>query len=203
LNRLLELNAALIKQLTGGDTYSGRFLHENPIEYVPEFKIFINTNHLPRTNDDTIFSSGRVKLIPFNRHFGPEEQDTGLKKYFQRKESKSGILNFLIAGYRLLQAEGLAVPPSVANAITDYRQETDIIGSFLSECTAIQEGKRLPTSELYAAYVNWAKDNGYRQMNNKNFVGELRRRLDIRRDGATGNVAVGLVLDFSENPFTA
>ena len=61
----LELNTALIKQLTGGDTYTGRFLHENPIEYRPEFKIFINTNHLPRTGDDTIFSSQRVKLIPF------------------------------------------------------------------------------------------------------------------------------------------
>jgi putative DNA primase/helicase len=28
----LELNIALVKQLTGGDTYTGRFLHENPVE---------------------------------------------------------------------------------------------------------------------------------------------------------------------------
>jgi len=61
----LELNIALIKQLTGGDTYTGRFLNENPIEFKPEFKIFINTNHLPRTSDDTVFSSDRVKLVPF------------------------------------------------------------------------------------------------------------------------------------------
>ena len=30
----LELNVALIKQLTGGDTYTGRFLHENPVEFI-------------------------------------------------------------------------------------------------------------------------------------------------------------------------
>jgi len=198
----LELNIALVKQLTGGDTYTARNLHENSFEFTPEFKIFINTNHLPRTSDDTVFLSGRVKLIPFDRHFQPYEQDNGLKRHFRKPKNKSGILNWLIEGYRLLQTEGLFVPEKVANAIQAYRQETDIIGSFLLECTAIQDDKRTPTTEIYAAYTLWAKDNGYRQLNNKNFVAELRRRLDIRRDGAVGNVVVGVVLDYSTNPFT-
>ena len=44
-------------------------------------------------------------------------------------------------------------------------------------------------------HLNWfKKDNGYRQMNHKNFVAELRRRLDVRRGGA-GNVVVGIALD--------
>ena len=198
----LELNVALIKQLSGGDTYTGRFLHENPIEFKPEFTIFINTNHLPRTADDTVFSSERVKLIPFERHFTPNEQDTGLKRLFCMPENKSGILNWLIDGYRLLMAEGLNVSARVSAAIASYREEADIIGSFLSECTAEQDGNRLATSELYTAYTGWAKDNGYRQMNNKNFVGEIRRRFDVKRDGGTGNVVINLVLDNSENPFT-
>jgi putative DNA primase/helicase len=197
----LELNVALVKQLTGGDTYTGRFLNENPIEFKPEFKIFINTNHLPRTADDTVFSSDRVKLIPFDRHFTPEEQDAGLKKLFRKHESMSGILNWTIEGYRLLRAEGLNEPGRVVAATAAYRLEADIIGSFLCECTAAQEGNRLPASELYAAYSLWAKDNGYRQMNHKNFVVELRRRLDVRR-GGVGNVVVGVALDSSQNPFT-
>jgi len=90
----------------------------------------------------------------------------------------------------------------VENAIQAYRQETDIIGSFLAECTAVHDDNRLPASELYAAYTLWAKDNGYRQMNHKNFVAELRRRLDVRR-GGVGNIVVGLILDYSENPFAA
>ena len=190
----LELNIALIKQLTGGDTYTGRFLHENPIEFKPEFKIFINTNHLPRTADDTVFSSERVKLIPFDRHFTPNEQDTGLKKLFQKSENRSAILNWLIEGYRLLQADGLTMPERVIAAIAAYRQEADIFGAFLAEYTAEKDGSRLSTSELYSHYTTWAKDNGYRQMNTKNFVGELRRRCDVRRDGNTGNVVVGLAL---------
>ncbi len=190
----LELNTALIKQLTGGDTYTGRFLNENPIEFTPEFKIFINTNHLPYTNDDTVFSSGRVKLIPFERHFNEDEQDMNLKKFFRRRENMSGILNWVIEGYRLLREEGLTVPIKVTEAIKIYRQETDIVGAFLSEKPAHQEKSRLSTAELYNHYNTWAKDNGYRPINNKNFVGELRRRFDIRRDGAVGNVIVGLSL---------
>ena len=50
----MELNTALIKQLTGGDTYTGRFLNENSFEFSMEGKIFINTNHLPRVTDDTV-----------------------------------------------------------------------------------------------------------------------------------------------------
>lgn len=190
--RGLELNAALIKQLTGGDTYTGRFLHENPVEFTPEFKIFINTNHLPRTGDDTVFSSDRVKLIPFERHFSPQEQDTGIKALFRQRENLSGIFNWLIEGYRLLKLEGLTVPERVLQATKEYRQETDIVGTFLNDTLMVAEGNRIPTSELYRKYVDWIKDNGYRPLNSKNFVGELRHRYDIRRDGMRGNEIVGV-----------
>ena len=196
----LELNISLVKQLTGGDTYTARFLNENPVEFAPEFKIIVNTNHLPRTSDDTVFSSGRIKLIPFERHFTPEEQDTRLKNLFREEKNMSGIFSWLIEGYRLLTSEGLSLPDKVKKAIGDYRQEADIIGSFLCECTIIEDGSRIATSELYNVYTLWAKENGYRPMNNKNFVAELRRRFDVRR-GSAGNVVLGLSLDYIENPF--
>ena len=170
------------------------------MEFTPEFKIFINTNHLPRTSDDTIFLSGRVKLIPFESHFEAHEQDNGLKKLFRKPQNMSAILNWLLEGYQLLQVEGLPLPDRVSKALEIYRQETDIIGSFLIECTALQENSRVTTSDMYTVYNQWSKDNGYRQLNIKNFVAELRRRLDVRRNGG-GNVVVGIVLDQSENPF--
>ena len=188
----LELNAAIIKQLTGGDTYTGRFLHENPVEFTPEFKIFINTNHLPKTNDDTIFASGRVKLIPFDRHFEPHEQDTGLKKLFRQQTSVSGILNWLIEGYRLLSAEGLAVPPRVEHAIAGYRFESDATADFLSENLIESDGKRIQTSAIYKKYAVWSKENGYRALNMKDFINTLRRRYDIRRNGSRGNEVLGV-----------
>lgn len=190
----LELNIALIKQLTGGDTYTARFLNANCFEFKPEFKLFITTNHLPHTADDTVFISGRVKIIPFDRHFSEQEQDTGLKKYFRKSINKSAIFNYLVEGQRLIREMGFDAPPRVEAAIEAYRSEADILGLFLSEYTRSEEKSRLATSALYSCYTSWAKDNGYRPMSSKTLVGELRRRLDVRRDGAAGNVIVGLAL---------
>jgi putative DNA primase/helicase len=190
----LEINAALIKQLTGGDKYTGRFLYENPFEITPEFKIFINTNHLPRTSDDTVFASDRVKLIPFERHFAPKEQDNRLKKLFRQQENMSGILNWLLEGYLMMQKDGLTIPRRVAEEISAYRQEADVFGAFLAEYAVIKEKSYIPTSKLYAKYMVWAKNNGYQPMNNKDFVGVLRLRCVVSRYGAVGNVVAGWAL---------
>ncbi|MDR1350338.1 MAG: hypothetical protein LBJ59_06095 [Zoogloeaceae bacterium] len=129
----LELNSALMKQLTGDDTYVERFLNENPFEFVPEFHIFFNTNHLPRTNDDTIFASGRVRIIPFERHFTAQEQDHGLKGLFRKSASKSAILNWLIDGCRLMLEVGMGVTERMQAALDEYRAECDSVGDFFAE----------------------------------------------------------------------
>jgi putative DNA primase/helicase len=196
----LELNTALIKQLTGGDTYTGRFLHENPIEFKPEFKIFINTNHLLPTADDTVFSSERVKLIPFDRHFPASEQDRGLKKLFQKRDSRSAILNWLIEGYRLLQSEGLTIPDKVNAAIDAYKMETDTVGNYLREYTVTQAGNRLPVKGLYESFIAWAKDYGYMQMTKSDFIKKLQRHYEVKR-GNVGQIVIGLAIDASPNPF--
>ena len=47
----ITLDAALTKRLTGNDTITARYLHENSFEFRPNFKVFINTNHLPNITD--------------------------------------------------------------------------------------------------------------------------------------------------------
>ena len=194
----LELNTALIKQFTGGDTYTARFLHENPVEFAPEFKIFINTNHLPATSDPTIFASGRVKLIPFDRHFSPEEQDTGLKKFFRVGKNRSGILNWLIEGYRLLLEEGLEASPNMAAAIAAYRikaaQTAFDFGAFVAEHLLLADGSKVKTSAIYQRYQVLAQGKGWRVMPARSFVGELRERVEVKRDCALGNVVIGYTL---------
>lgn len=161
--------------------------HENPIEFTPEFKIIINTNHRPRINDDTVFSSDRVKLLPFERHFNPQEQDTGLKALFREENNMSAILNWIIEGYYLLQTEGLNQPQKMTEAVNEYRGESDIFGTFLNENLCQADGYRLATTKLYERYKEWSAENGYHALNNKNFVGELRKRYTIKRNGTRGN----------------
>ena len=120
----LNLDAAKLKTMTGNDTLNARFLHENSFDFKPQFKLYINTNYLPVVNDMTIFKSGRIITIPFERHFDEDEQDRTLKAEFARPENRSAILNWLIEGFRMQQEEGLGMPDEVRKATESYEADS-------------------------------------------------------------------------------
>ena len=184
----LRLNSALVKQMTGSDTMAARFLNQNSFEFKPEFKLFINTNHLPRVSDDSIFASGRVKLIPFERHFPENEQEKGLKAFFKQPESMSGILNWSIEGLKAMRQEGFAQPQAVKEAVDQYRQESDTVGLFVSECLTAVPNSNVPLQQVQATYENWCESYGYSPLNSRNLADDLRKKgLTIKK--STGNKA--------------
>ena len=168
-DKKLTLSAALVKSLTGNDTITARYLHENSFEYRPRFKMFINTNYLPQINDLTLFSSARIKTIPFERHFDEAAQDKGLKELFSQPENLSGILNWCIEGYRLLEAEGFEEPEEVKKATADYAHDSDKLALFMEECLLEDRDAMCRTSALYDAYQQWCGENGFHAENMRNF----------------------------------
>lgn len=127
-------DTALLKSLLGRDSITARFLHQREFEFIPKFKLVINTNYLPVITDDTIFSSGRLNVVSFDRHFEPHEQDKHLKDKLRRKEELSGILNWCLEGLRLYRKDGLKAPAAVQKATNAYRADSDKIGNFINEC---------------------------------------------------------------------
>lgn len=196
-DRGMRLDAALLKMLTGGDTVTARFLHRNSFEFRPQFKLILNSNHLPSVSDDTVFSSGRLVVIPFRRHFAASEQKRGLKERFRDPEILTGVLHWALAGLEELDTPGVfddRLPAAAQDAVSDYRQESDTIGLFLTECTRESKGTRTKTSVLYAAYCEWAAQNGLRAFSCRTFVGELRRKCEVVRD-SIGNCTKDIALN--------
>ncbi|SJZ82895.1 DNA primase family protein, partial [Garciella nitratireducens] len=109
------------------------FLHENSFDFSPKFKLYINTNYLPVITDMTLFSSGRVVIIPPERHFDESEQDKNLKREFAKPKNQSAILNWLIEGYQLLKKEGLTLPDSVKTSTEAYKRDSDKIALFFED----------------------------------------------------------------------
>ena len=85
------LAEAKIKRITGGDEVTGRALFGTYHRQKMIGKIFLATNSLPevRGRDHGIFR--RFQIIPFNRAFGPDEQDGSLPAKLEAE--LSGILN--------------------------------------------------------------------------------------------------------------
>lgn len=124
---------ALLKKITGGDTMSARKLYSESFTFQPEFKLWMTTNHDPRSEDKGIFR--RAKRVPFN-HVVPEPQrDSRLKDYV--KDPSAGgeaVLAWAVTGAMKYYAAGKLVTPSSIIAATEaYQQEQDIFLSFLSD----------------------------------------------------------------------
>lgn len=177
----LMLSAALVKTLTGGDTIRARFLNENSFEFTPQFKLFINTNHLPTVTDASLFMSGRVKIVPFERHFAESEQDRGLKGELARPENLSGILNWAVEGLKMIEETGFSVPQAVRDATEEYRMNSDKIGRFLADEMMQDPLASTRTSEAYSAYKTWCDTNGFCVENSAKFKTLLAGSVTVKR----------------------
>ena len=203
----LLLNAAQVKSMTGNDTINARFLHENSFDFQPQFKIFMNTNYLPVITDITLFSSGRIMIIPFERHFEENEQDKTLKPLFRKPENQSAILNWLLQGHQKLESEGLKMPQSVASATERYQHDSDKIAPFLEEEMESNANAEERTSMVYERYQKWCDANGCYAENMRNFkqalgvYGRIERKRP-RIGGEQTTMLVGYKLRFNQNGFT-
>lgn len=168
-------DTALLKSLLGRDSITARHLHQREFSFIPKFKLVINTNYLPTITDDTVFSSGRINVISFDRHFEPHEQDKHLKDRLRASEEMSGILNWCIEGLYLYRKEGLEPPRAVQNATEVYRQDSDKIGNFINE-RLTKNGKNSSVKAVYDIYSEWCSDNGFGVENKGNFISELKSK---------------------------
>jgi putative DNA primase/helicase len=152
-----RLSEPLIKQMTGNDQMTARFLYGEYFNFVPTFKIWMATNHKPviKGTDHGIWR--RIKLIPFITRIEEEKQD----KHLERKliQEASGILNWLLEGAKRWYKEGLKTPKIIINATDEYRAEMDIIGNFIKERCVHGEGDSIQARELFKCYQEWCNEN--------------------------------------------
>lgn len=192
-------DTALLKTMLGRDSIVARHLHEREFEFVPKFKLMINTNYLPTITDDTVFSSGRINVISFDRHFSEEEQDKKLKDRLRQPQELSGILNWCLEGLRLYRAEGLKAPEAVKQATESYRSDSDKVGNFINECMVKSE-KNSKAGDVYKTYSEWCDDNGFGCENKQNFFAELKAKGIFGKSGRVDgrpvkNIVKGYVVE--------
>ncbi len=153
-----RLNEGRVKSLTGGDAITARFLFAEFFTFTPAFKLWLAVNHRPtvRGTDEAIWR--RIRLIPFLATFGPDQADRNLTA--KLADEAPGILAWAVRGCLAWQREGLGAPPAVNEATAAYRQDSDLLATFLTECTLPREGATVRAADLYASYKSWCEANG-------------------------------------------
>ncbi len=160
-------NESKIKEITGGDRVSARFMRQDYFTYVPAYKIVISGNHKPaiRNIDEAI--KRRMHLIPFTLSIPPEKRDHQLQTKLLKE--RDGILAWAVQGCLMWQREGLKQPTSVTSATNEYFESEDVMGRWIEErCVLVSNAKSL-TFELYNDWKQWAETNGEYQGSQRRF----------------------------------
>lgn len=153
------LDDTLLKQATGGDKLTARFLYQEHFEYVPTFKIWLITNHKPRIADDSEGMWRRMKLIPFDVVIPVAERDRQLSSKLEAE--LSGILNWCLDGYLAWRENGLGSSASIDLATSEYRTDMDIFGRFLEDCCDFSDfNSTVASNDLYSHYKMWGEAAG-------------------------------------------
>ncbi len=96
-----------IKDITGGEKITARFMRGEWFEFHPEFKIWLGTNHKPvvRGQDNAIWD--RIRLIPFTVRISENEQVPKSELFEKFKMEMPGILAWLVQGCLAWRDEGV------------------------------------------------------------------------------------------------
>lgn len=167
----MMLDISLIKTMTGKNELKARNLYENDITFKPKFKLYFDTNFLPKMTDDTIFQSDRLHLIEFTKHFELNERDFGLMD--KLKAESSGIFNLIIEYYNKLQAENFVIPEESQEVLTRYQLNSNNILAFKMNCLKEDKTSYIKSSVLYEKYKVWCEEEELKYLSKKNFKEEM------------------------------
>lgn len=189
-SKRMIFDVALLKTLTGRDTLTAHYKFGHVFDFMPIYKIYMNTNYLPVVNDDTLFSSERVQVLTFDKHFTREEQDRRLKDTLRKPEVLSGLLNWALEGLRKYRIDGVEPTDAVIDATDEYRRDSDKLGKFIAECLEYKNGRNIQAKTVYDAYSEWCSSNGYGTENKGNFFADLKVKGLFAESGTVNGVTV-------------
>jgi putative DNA primase/helicase len=180
-----RLAESLVKDLTGQDTISARFMWAEWFDFKPTHALHLSTNHKPeiRGTDPAIWR--RIRLVPWGVTIPPAEQDKKLPE--KLRGELPGVLAWIVHGCSAWLREGLQAPEEVRKATRAYRAEMDVLAAFLADCCVRGGDEEAFAGELWGAWKRWSEETGEQTGSQKLFGGRLAERGFLNhRDSKTG-----------------
>ena len=169
-----RLAESRIKDLTGQDTITARFMKAEWFDFAPTHKLWLSTNHKPEIRGTDAAIWRRIRLVPWAVTIPPTEQDKKLP--IALRHELAGILAWVVRGCLQWRREGLQAPDEVRKATGEYRAEMDVLAGFLVECCELDTDHWEYAKDLYECYKRWCDENGERPESQRKFGGRLGER---------------------------
>jgi putative DNA primase/helicase len=185
-----KINESLIKDLTGNDTISARFLRKEFFDFRFKGKVFMYGNHKPVVKGNDFGIWRRLKLIPFNVQIEESKQD----KFLLEKLSSEGqgIINWSLDGLKRLIGNQFrfSEPQTVKDSVMEYREESDIVGQFIKEEGYVcNQFKETYCKNFYKDYKEFCLTYGYHPLSQRRVSEYLKTNFGIKTEIGTGNLS--------------
>lgn len=155
-NKGAKLNTSRVKALTGEDKITARRMHKNGKEFIPQQLLIMQTNFLPVIEESDKATWRRIRVVPFNARISKQEEDKHLREKLVAEAS--GILNWMLDGYRKYLWYGLLNEPEIVRIATKaYRLEHRSVETFVKQQYAASKNAETQSSELHRDFRMWAK----------------------------------------------
>lgn len=180
VNQEAKFDEAKVKELTGGDGLTARFMRQDHFTFEPTHKLFLMGNHQPRVSAGGKSFWRRLRLLPFTRT--PQEVIEDLDLMLIAEEAP-GILAWIVAGAVDVFRDGLQDPTSVTAATAQYAAEEDALARFLDEACHVGGDAQVRTvTEVFrTAYERWCRAEGEDPLPSRQLGRELKDRFQIVR----------------------
>jgi putative DNA primase/helicase len=192
-----------IKQLTGSDPISARFMRQDFFTFIPRFKLVVIGNHKPVLHNVDDAAKRRFNIVPFIRK--PAKPDRELERKLIAEGP--GILQWMIDGCLDWQKASLVRPQVVIDATAEYFSDQDCLSHWLEEACVCDPGNRYrseASSVLFKSWADFAKAAGVKPGTKATFKDNLTAAGFPSYKGKTGREFFGINLklksdlDFNE-----
>jgi P4 family phage/plasmid primase-like protien len=154
-----QLGEAKLKYLTGMGEIKTKRLYENPIDFEPTHKLFMDCNYRPKVKrgDDALWQ--RMKSIPFTAKIDRASAEFDANLIEKLEAEAAGILAWIVRGAVQWKKDGLGSPPEIVDAATEWRDADDPLGDFIEDCCEDGGERWVQVSALSQAYAWWCQEN--------------------------------------------
>lgn len=126
--------------------------------FVPKCRIILAANIFPRITDHSSAFYNRLIIIPCDRIFSKDEQDTEL--LLKLYEELPGIFNWCVEGYqRIKERKKFKEVRFSTEAVEELEDTNNPSNLFFREHVEIAMGESIEKGTLFTYYKNWSETN--------------------------------------------
>jgi putative DNA primase/helicase len=190
-------NEARIKELTGDETLTARFMRQDFFEFNQTQKHVLVGNYRPRLQGGDAAMARRLVLVNFDATFSGTKRDKDLP--IKLRAIAPAILSWMIEGAIKWSQDGLRIPNSVQAASSEYMGDNDDLALWMAECCVLDlPSARTKASVLYQSFRDWIQARGQHVLAQRTWGERMTAVKGITKIKDSAMVYVGVALTAAE-----